>query len=176
MATGRLSSEVRALLSYASTLTGWLMFLLYSILQDGAGGHHGDLRLLEAPCAHPHLWGFHHHAEAARWVYKGCAKQESEEQWHALFHQEITHLAELLMTMKGHREGGWQLGDIGQAVHYKGRCSCLTSLVSPELKHGVGRSAAWDKPVHMNGMDWVKHEDRQRQWSSMSNALIIIYS
>lgn len=84
--------------------------------------------------------------------------------------------AELLMTMKGHREGGWQLGDIGQAVHYKEQCSCLTSLVSPELKHGVGRSAAWDKPVHMNGMDWVKHKDRQRQWSSMSNALIIIYS
>lgn len=64
----------------------------------------------------------------------------------------FSHLAELLMAMKGHREGVWQLGDIGSAVHYELQCSCLTSLVSSELKHGVGRSAALDKLVHMHNV------------------------
>lgn len=59
-------------------IPSWLVFLFtpcfLSSAQDGAGGHHGDLRLLEAPRAHPHFWGFHHHAEAARWADKETAK------------------------------------------------------------------------------------------------------
>lgn len=57
-----------------SWLTFWVTRCSLSFAQDRAGGHHGDLRLLEAPCAHPHLWRFHHHAEAARWENKGITK------------------------------------------------------------------------------------------------------
>ena len=108
--------QVRSCLTLASWLTFFSPCFIF-IAQDGVGGHYGDLRILEAPCAHSHLWRLHYHAEAARWAYRGHAKSCRKRRRRGCKSSNalccassgVTYLVDLLTTVKGHsREHGWK--------------------------------------------------------------------